>query len=103
MEEGLALNLIQVFGGEFKNKGTDLYLCCQIFPSVEVFFLYRHREKTECSPCIHVDRPNTGVIYGIMQLSGKERFTGYYYCSFAPVANLRFPIETACDRESNRF
>lgn len=38
-----------------------------------------------------------------MQLNGKERLTGYYNCSFAPIANLHLPTETANSGEPNRF
>lgn len=38
-----------------------------------------------------------------MQLNGKERLTGYYNCSFSPIANLHLPTETANSREPHRF
>lgn len=86
-----------------RTKGQICIFVARFSPVLKYFSFTDTGKRQSEAPAIHVDRPNTGVIYGIMQLSGKERFTGYYYCSFAPVANLRFPIETACDRESNRF
>lgn len=88
------------------NLRTKRQICISVprFSPVLKCFSFTDAGKSQSSaPAIHVDRSNTGVICGIMQLNGKERFTGYYYCSFAPVANLLFPIEAASDGESNHF